>query len=98
MSADLGDKVELSAIVEGIPLPSITWLKDGQTLIGQASVNVIDNERTHHGLVLENIKVIRSEANRLIMCYRCRLQPLSFCFSRRVPPTKSKLETSLARI
>ena len=61
VSADLGDKVELMGIVEGIPLPAVTWLKDGRTLIGQAAtVNVIDHQRACHSLVLENIKVIGS--------------------------------------
>ena len=66
--------MELSVIVEGIPPPSITWLKDGQTLIGQATVNVIDNERTHHGLVLENIKVIDLER----LTISCRLWCILF--------------------
>jgi hypothetical protein len=61
VSADSGDKVELTGIVEGIPLPAVTWLKDGRTLIGQAAtVNVIDHQRARHSLVLENIKVIGS--------------------------------------
>ena len=67
VSADVGDNVELLATVEGIPQPMVTWLRNGEPFIGKATASVVDHERAHHRLVLENIKVIRSEANHLIM-------------------------------
>ena len=58
VSADVGDNVELNATVEGSPLPTVTWFRNGQALIGhQASVTIIDNDKAHLRLSLENVKV-----------------------------------------
>ena len=64
--------------MEGIPQPTVTWLRDGKPLIGKATVSVVDHERAHHRLVLENIKVIRSEADHLIMPQMQSRAPIFF--------------------
>ena len=56
--------MELNATVEGSPLPTVTWLRNGQALIGQATVTLIDHDKAHHRLGLENVKVIESEVAR----------------------------------
>lgn len=57
VSADKGDRVELTASVQGDPPPTVTWFENNRPLCSNGEV-VITNLGTHHSLRLESVKVL----------------------------------------
>ena len=57
LSADENDRIELTAIVDGSPLPNAVWFKNGQGLDSSPPDLQIANIDNKYSLIIEQVKV-----------------------------------------
>ena len=90
LSADENDRIELTAIVDGSPLPNAVWFRNGQCMESSPPDVMITNVDNKYSLVIDGVKVFQSE---FIRC----IELISKSF-RNPRPIASKFLMSLAEL